>query len=83
MANEWEQTSPVSEFEQTAVIDDQEAVTMASNDTPTITVIGVLGDAKLVKAEWNGTTTQLSTRIISAIEKLGIVVDDNPDKYLF
>jgi hypothetical protein len=63
----------------------QEETPMASTTTaPTVTVIGALkGGAKLVKAEWNGQTIQLSERTLKAIQSLGVTVDDNPDKYLF
>jgi hypothetical protein len=55
-------------------------------DTPTVRVIGKLNDGEsvVVKPEWttNGAIT-LSKRTISALEKIGITVDDNPDNYVF
>lgn len=57
-------------------------------ENPTLTVIGILNkgtdkETKLVKADWSGVTTPLSPRTISALEKLGINVNDEPGNYVF
>lgn len=50
---------------------------------PSVTVIGKLSDGKLIKADWNGTTTQMSDRTLNAIQKLGVTVNDDENRYLF
>jgi len=57
-------------------------------DQPQLTVIGILNkgtdkENKLVRADWNGTTTALSPRTLSALEKIGINVVDIPENYVF
>lgn len=82
--NGW--TGPQTPEEMTAVTTIlQEANPM---DNPTLTVIGILNkgtdkETKLIKADWSGVTTPLSPRTLSALEKLGIGVNDNPDNYVF
>lgn len=81
----YDQTEAATE----AVTDNQEATEMASTtdntaDVPSITVLGMVpsGD-KLIKADWNGTTTLLSGRGIASLAKLGIIVKDDEADYLF
>jgi hypothetical protein len=57
-------------------------------DNPTLTVIGILNkgtdkESKLVKADWNGQTSTLTSRTLTAVEKLGITVRDEESNYVF
>lgn len=80
---DWTAVTPEEMTAVTTVL--QEANPM---DNPTLTVIGILNkgtdkETKLVKADWSGVTTPLSPRTISALEKLGINVNDNEQDYVF
>lgn len=57
-------------------------------DNPSVTVIGILNkgtdkEVRLIKADWNGHTTTLSSRVLNAMEKLGLEVRDNESEYVF
>lgn len=64
---------------------------MADNDTwtkdvpvPTMTVIGMLGDKKVVRADWKtGKPSEITDRMLANLADLGIVINDDPTKYLF
>ncbi len=56
-------------------------------DQPQLTVIGMLNkgtdkEVKLCRADWNGNTSSLSPRTLSALEKIGINVVDEPENYV-
>lgn len=87
MSDTWGQQSEHEEAPVSVSTEDVQAATAilseAPVDNPVVQVIGVLNGAKLVKATWNGQTTTLSDRTISALQKIGITVEDKKDNYVF